>query len=546
MDEKRRLGWFIFFRILVVTVLLGSTSILNFDEAGSSVYPSQMTVVRLIAATYLFSIGSYLLLKTTDRYTRFLTYLQIIWDLIFVTLLLLITGGITSPYSFLYFLSIINASVLLARREAFYTASLCGILYGAILDFQYFGKLVNLGLSPLPAQQLGTKFVFSTIFLNFGAFFLTAFLSGYLAERARRSESALKKKVIDFEELERLNSSIVSNIGSGLLTVTNGGRVRVFNRYVQQLTGVSLEDAYDRPLSEIITPFEAYGERVLTPLSGEVAYQSGEGKKLVIGFKSVPLTDLQGNRQGAIINLLDLTQIKQMEAELKKADRLAAIGELSARIAHEIRNPLASISGSVQLIAQGGSVSEGDKRLLAIVERESDRLNLLINDFLAYARPAAPVKTAVAIHDFVREMQALVKADGRFERVILRNDCLPGIMVHVDRDQFRQVFWNLLVNAADAMPDGGTVTFTAVYEKLNNGEQGDFVKVIVEDNGKGIEEQVTGRIFEPFFTTKNGGTGLGLATVYRIIEAHGGKIQMESTVGSGTIFTIILPGTRFH
>lgn len=541
MDEKRRLGWFIFFRILVVTVLLGSTSILDFDEAGISVYPSLVTVVRLIVATYLFSIVSYLFLST-DRFTRFLTYLQIIWDLIFVTLLLLITGGITSPYSFLYFLSIINASVLLARREAYYTASLCGILYGAILDFQYFGKLMHLGLSPVPAQQLGAKFVFSTIFLNFGAFYLTAFLTGYLAERARRSESALKKKVIDYEELERLNSSIVSNLGSGLLTITNEGNVRVFNRYVQQVTGVSLEDAYDRPLSEIITPFEKYGDRVLTPLAGEVEYLSDKGKKLIIGFKTVPLTDMEGNRQGAIINLLDLTQIKQMEAELKKADRLAAIGELSARIAHEIRNPLASISGSVQLIAQSGTISESDKRLLTIVERESDRLNLLISDFLAYARPAAPEKTVVMLHDFVREMQALIRADLRFERVTLRNDCPDGISVAIDRGQFKQVFWNLLVNAADAMPDQGTVTFTAFDDAASGEEQGNgFIKVVVDDTGHGMDEQVMGRIFEPFFTTKNGGTGLGLATVYRIIQSHGGSLHIESNPGSGSRFTILIP-----
>ncbi|GFE58460.1 PAS domain-containing sensor histidine kinase [Geobacter sp. AOG1] len=526
----------------MVSVLLGSTIILDFDEAGSSLYPSQVTVVRLIIATYLFSFGSYLFLKFTDRFTRFLTYLQIIWDLIFVTLLLLITGGITSPYSFFYFLSIINASVLLARREAYYTASLCGILYGAILDFQYFGRLIDMGLSPVPAQQLGAKFVFSTIFLNFGAFYLTAFLTGYLAERAQRSESALKKKVIDFEELERLNSSIVSNLGSGLLTITNEGKVRVFNRYVQQLTGVSLEDAYDRPLCEIITPFEKYGDGVLTPLTGEVEYFSDQGTKLIIGFKSVPLTDMQGNRQGAIINLLDLTQIKRMEAELKKADRLAAIGELSARIAHEIRNPLAAISGSVQLIAQGAAISDGDKRLLTIVERESDRLNLLISDFLAYARPAAPEKTTVVLHNFIKEMQSLVSADSRFERVALRNDCPPGIAIAIDRDQFKQVFWNLLVNAADAMPDGGTVTFTAIDDAVNGENLGnDFVKVVVEDNGIGMDERVMGSVFEPFFTTKNGGTGLGLATVYRIIQSHGGSLHIESNLGSGSRFTILIP-----
>ena len=543
MDEKRRLGWFIFFRVVVVSVLLGTATMLNLEEAENGIYPSLITVLRLIVATYLFSLGSFLFLRFTNKYTRFLTYLQIIWDLIFVTLLLLITGGISSPYSFLYFLSIINASILLARKEAYYTASLCGILYGAILDFQYFGKLASLGLSPIPAWQYGAKFVFFTIFINFVAFYLTAFLTGYLSERARKSESALEKKAIDFDELERLYRSIVSNLGSGLLTVTNEGRIRVFNRYAQQLTGISHEDAYDRLLPEIIPAMEKFVDRILSPQTGEVAYLSSHAVKMVIGFKSVPFNDAEGNRIGAIVNLLDLTQIKQMEAELKKADRLAAIGELSARIAHEIRNPLAAISGSVQLIVQGDTISHDDKRLLTIAVRETDRLNALISDFLAYARPAVPHKAAVDLNGFAADIQTFLATDHRFGQIVLCNDCPPGMTVYVDRDQFRQVLLNLLVNAAEEMPSGGMVRLSASLDRLEqNGAEQLFTRIIIEDNGPGMDSAIMARIFEPFFTTKQAGTGLGLATVYRIVESHGGTMHVESTPGAGTQFIISLPG----
>ena len=543
MDEKRRLGWFIFFRVVVVSVLLGTATMLNLEEAENGIYPSLITVLRLIVATYLFSLGSFLFLRFTNKYTRFLTYLQIIWDLIFVTLLLLITGGISSPYSFLYFLSIINASILLARKEAYYTASLCGILYGAILDFQYFGKLASLGLSPIPAWQYGAKFVFFTIFINFVAFYLTAFLTGYLSERARKSESALEKKAIDFDELERLYRSIVSNLGSGLLTVTNEGRIRVFNRYAQQLTGISHEDAYDRLLPEIIPAMEKFVDRILSPQTGEVAYLSSHAVKMVIGFKSVPFNDAEGNRIGAIVNLLDLTQIKQMEAELKKADRLAAIGELSAHIAHEIRNPLAAISGSVQLIVQGDTISHDDKRLLTIAVRETDRLNALISDFLAYARPAVPHKVAVDLSGFVADIRAFLATDHRFGQIALRNDCPPGMTVYVDRDQFWQVLLNLLVNAAEEMPSGGMVRLSASLDRLEqNGAEQLFTRIIIEDNGPGMDSAIMARIFEPFFTTKQAGTGLGLATVYRIVESHGGTMHVESTPGAGTQFIISLPG----
>jgi two-component system sensor histidine kinase PilS (NtrC family) len=231
MNEKRRLTWFILIRVAVVSLFLISTIILNAKEPESVSTVALTALFKLIIATYLFSIVSLVVLRLSERFQSVLTYSQIIWDLLLVTLLLLFTGGINSPYSFLYTLSIINASVLLARREAIYTASLCAILYGAILDFQYFGKLAVLGLSEAPAQQYGANYILYTIFVHILAFYLTAFLTGHLAERLRKSESALQEKVIDYEELERLNSSIVSNIGSGLLTINNEGKIRVFNRY---------------------------------------------------------------------------------------------------------------------------------------------------------------------------------------------------------------------------------------------------------------------------------------------------------------------------
>jgi len=542
MAEKKRLAWFIFIRVMVVTLFLVSTYILYLKEPDSIGQTSLVTLTKLIVATYLFSLVSFIALKISAAYQRFLTYIQIIWDLILVTLLLVITGGINSPYSFLYTMSIISASVLLARREAIYTASLCAILYGAILDFQYYGKLTAFGLSQVPAQQYGASYVLYTLFLNIGAFYLTAFLTGYLAERARKSETALREKVIDLEELERLNSSIVTNLGSGLLTINNSGRVRVFNRYAQQITSMSQEDAYDRQLYEIFPGFAQYADRISDIVNGEIDFQTAQLTPLIIGFKSVPLTDKTGERIGAIINLLDLTQIKQMEAELKKADRLAAIGELSARIAHEIRNPLAAISGSVQLISQGGGISTEDSRLLAIVLRETSRLNELITDFLAYARPNLPEKTPIVLRGLVEEIESMAHADHRFAQVRIYNECPQGLMLMADLDQIRQVFWNLLVNAVEAMTDGGSIHIRAEQNFSDSSlPHKDNVAIVLADDGMGMDERVKSRIFEPFFTTKAGGTGLGLATVYRIIQAHGGVMHVDSTPGKGSRFTIVLP-----
>ncbi len=537
MDEKKRLVWFICVRLVVVSLILVSTIILDTRDPGFNGELLLTSLTRLIGATYVFSVFTLLVLRLTGRYTKSITYLQLIWDLCFVTLLLLLTGGITSPFSFLYILSIINASVLLARRDAVYTASLCGILYGAILDLQFYGKLSALGLSPLPALRFGANYIFYTIFVNIVAFYLTAFLTGYLAERARKSETALYRKVIDYEELERQHSTIVKNLNSGLLTVNGEGRIRVFNHYAEQVTGLTQSEAYDRPLNEIFTSINLGFER------GETEYRSPGGNILIIGYNSVPFTDVNDAIVGMIINFQDLTRIKRMEEALKRADRLAAIGELSARIAHEIRNPLASISGSVELIAQGGGGTAQERKLLEIVVRETDRLNGLIRDFLAYARPSQPVKIHVRLHQLLSELIALMGSDPRFTGVFISADCPRQLFVSVDQNQLQQVFWNLLVNAADAMPGGGDIHIKVdLISSADAGmDLGRVVRMKISDTGRGMTNDEMHKVFEPFFTTKSGGTGLGLATVYRIIESHNGTIFVDSSVGRGTIFTILLP-----
>lgn len=528
---------------MVVSLFLVSTIILSAEEPGSVAAVALAGLYRLIIATYLFSVASLVVLKFTDSFSRALTYAQIIWDLLLVTLLLLLTGGINSPYSFLYMLSIINASVLLARREAIYTASLCGILYGTILDFQFYGKLTVLGLSQAPAQQYGARYILYTIFVNILAFYLTAFLTGYLAERLKKSESALQEKVIDYEELERLNSSIVSNLESGLLTINNSGRIRVFNRYAAELTGITQEEAYDRPLLEVIDGFQHFADRIMSFCRGELEHRSATGTRMIFGFKSVPFTDKEGNRIGAIIDFQDLTQFKRLEADLKKADRLAAIGELSARIAHEIRNPLASISGSVQLISQGERVDAADRKLLNIIVRESERLNGLIRDFLAYARPSTPVKLPIVVKQIIQDLSLLLESDPRFQNVTICNNCPEALTATIDPDQMQQVFLNLFINAAEAMSSEGAITIDAAIasESEDVPISEEKVRIKVTDNGKGMNKADVQKVFEPFFTTKPAGTGLGLATVYRIIESHGGSIRVESACDVGTTFTIYLP-----
>lgn len=538
MLQRKRLVWFILARLLLLVFFYFSILLFSAREPDFLAEGALQAIQQLCIAAGIFSVVSLSFLRSVEHYIGPFSYTQIIWDLLFVTILLLLTGGISSPYSFLYILSIINASVLLSRREAFYTASLCAILYGSILDLQYYGKLVQIGLSPLAALQYGPTYIFYTIFINISAFYLTAFLTGYLARRAEESEAALQEKAINYEELERLNSSIVRNLTSALLTVNSNRRIRVFNPFAEKLLGRSLAEVYDQQLTDIIPGLFVYLPMMHEPCQGEFEQGTHNGGRITCSFRSVPFTGKEGILQGIIIDIQDITQLKRLESDLQRADRLAAIGELSARIAHEIRNPLAAISGSVQVIAQGGGIPHSDQQLFDIVVRETDRLNQLISDFLAYARPSRPTITPVLLKAVIAEQKALIVRDSRLDRIAIRDTVSDDFRINVDVGQFKQVLWNLLLNAAQSIGDRGVIEIEAEHDGTSDSR----VSIItIRDNGAGMSDEAQQRIFEPFYTTKVDGTGLGMATVYRVIEAHGGSITVESEEGTGTIFRIILP-----
>lgn len=533
MGSERRLRLFIYARIIVSFLFLATTLILEYQNSSVGIERFQPGIIRLMAFSFIFSIISLLALKK-KRFTQFLTYLQVIWDLSFVTVLVLFTGGILSPYSFLYLLSIMIAGMLLGRRQALYTASLCGILYGAILDFQYFGFLAFIGLSQEDAHQFGALRLFYTISYTLIAFGLTAFITGLLAERARLSEEALQRSSIDYSELAQLNAAIVAHSDSGLLTTTVAGRIRVFNPYAESIVGLRQSDAYDKRIETVFPQLSGLINPDSHSINREFEYHTSDGSVKTLGYRIDPFNDSKGMLAGYIVNFRDTTNIRRMETALKKADRLAALGELSARMAHEIRNPLAALCGSVQLLSSAADIQEHDARLLAIVTREAERLDALISEFLMYARPATPHLELIKLHPYIEEDLLLLAHDPRFINITLQNLIPESTEVQVDPNQLRQVIINLLQNAAEAMPDGGNI-------RIECSSTPAATIVSITDNGTGIGEDAAQHIFEPFWTTKPAGTGLGLSISYRIIEAHGGSLSLESPPPGGCRFVITLP-----
>jgi len=533
MGSERRLRLFIYARIIVSFLFLASTLLLKLQDTFVETERFQPGIIRLMAFSFLFSLISLLALKR-QKFTPFLTYLQVIWDLLFVTVLLLFTGGILSPYSFLYLLSIMTAGMLLGRRQALYTASLCGILYGTILDFQYFGYLSSIGLSQEDAQQVGALQLFYTISFNLIAFGLSAFITGLLAERARLSEEALQRSTIDYFELTQLNSAIVAHSESGLLTTTVTGRIRVFNPYAEAVVGLSQSDAYDKDIETVFPQLTGFYNPDGGSKKREFEYQAADGTVMILGYRVARFNDSKGVLAGYILNFRDITNFRRMEAALKKADRLAALGELSARMAHEIRNPLAALCGSVQLLSSATDIQDPDARLLAIVTREAARLDALISEFLMYARPAPPQFEQIELHAYVEEEFLFLNQDPRFASIALQNLVPKSAEVTVDPNQLHQVLINLLQNAADAMPYGGEIRIECSVTPAD-------VSISITDNGSGIAKDASQHLFEPFWTTKPAGTGLGLAISYRIIEGHGGTLSVESPPAGGCRFVITLP-----
>jgi two-component system sensor histidine kinase PilS (NtrC family) len=466
---------------------------------------------------------------------------QLAADVAVVTALVHVSGGGISVFGFLYLPIPVFGAVLFDRTGAYGSALLSSAAYAATLA------------SSEGAAPEGAAFALWSA--QTGALLVVALLASTLARELRVTGERLDVSRARFSVLRNLHERTVESLSSGLLTTDAGLRITFFNPEAERITGRKAGDALGRSLDEVLPGAAALARdaevgqsrmRARLPLTG----QDGEARHLGIAVSILRGGD--GTPAGYVAIFQDVTGVVQMEHELRRRERLAGVGELAASIAHEIRNPLAAISGSVELLRSGEG--EDGARLMDIVLREIGRLDALIRDFLHYARPAAPKLEAVALgplfDDVARVLEATLAAGARLE-----HEAEPGVAALADPTQLRQVIWNLVKNALEALEGGGVVRLSAARasgapqdgaaDGRKRGAEGPgSVEIVVADTGRGIALADLERIFDPFYTTKPDGTGLGLPTVHRIVESHGGALQVESRPGVGTQFRVRLPAAE--
>ncbi|MBN2644319.1 MAG: PAS domain S-box protein [Desulfuromonadaceae bacterium] len=525
--EARRaqtsLLWFVLARFFVVTLFLGGTVFWQF--LSSEYDPPKLNIRLLLILTCSFlqnCFSLFFLLRRREPSSLFVQW-QLVWDLVLCAAVVYVTGGMFSRFAFLFIFVILSSGLLCHAKEVLGTLSASVVLYGGLANLHYYGLLPASGFAASSPMTDGQD-VFFLLFLNLTAFFLTGFLSFLLARRLQHAALLLDQKKVEHEDLEQLNLLILRHIAGGLIVVDAQGLICSFNASAESMTGVAAENAIGCHVQQVFPAFPWQG--AVTVERREFVFQNSRNEQRTVGYRVVPLS--QDQRGRSIVAFQDLTEVKRLERNLQREERLAAVGGLAAGLAHEIRNPLAALSSSVQML-QEQLQDEQQQRLMAIVARESERLNLLLSDFLVFARPRPPHKRSVDLCGLLGDLCLLLKTSKPFEHVELKTLLPESWLVEVDKEQMIQAAWDLLVNAASFSPQGGVVTCAA------SPQDGCFW---VEDEGPGVEPEHEERIFEPFFTTRAEGTGLGLAIAYALIKAQGWSLEYQRAFSGGARFVV--------
>ena len=546
-----RLQKLMFLRVIFVSLLLGASVFIQVKHTKTDFGNIQAYHYLLIAVIYFLTFVYAVFLKHLKNLTAF-AYGQLVMDTAVVTAIIYTTGGIESIFSFLYILTIINGSIILYRRGGMITASCCSILYGLMLDLHYYGAIEPLGGRVDYAVDYQSSYIFYLIVVNIAAFYLVAFLSSYPSEQARKSRFELKAKQADIVKLEALNEWIIRSIKSGLITLDDQGAVILFNPAAEEIFGLRAGEAIGKNFRSLLPFLNGHLEEQ-TVHPGPIRSKAGsfidlpftrrDGRRLFLRCSVSPLNMPDGGEGGQIYFFQDITELKRIEEEMKRVEGLALIGQLAAAIAHEIRNPMASISGSIQMLKESLDMDDVRNRLMDIVLREINRLNSLVSDFLVFARPKEAKIECFDLSQLIIDSLELFKNSNKWTgKIRSEGDFQDSLKIHSDPEQLRQVLWNLFLNAAESMTRGGILFISTgiVHSMDGNGSSKEMARITIRDTGAGFSKKALQHLFTPFFTTKEGGSGLGLATVKRIVEGLKGEVTGKNHPEGGAEVDIFL------
>jgi len=533
---RARLATLITVRVVVSTALLGWAILIQLNQPGA--FPVD-PFFFLIGVTYALSLVYLATLRAVNRFP-WLADAQLAADALLVSGFIGLTGGIVSYFSSLYVLPIVAASMIRFRRGALQLAAVTTALYLGLVAAQYLGALSALGgaVLELPTRQ----FAQYTIAINIFGFVAVALLSGSLAERLRSADARLEHASHEIEDLRAFNEYVIDGLLSGLVTADAEGRILTYNRGAATITGIPAEQAIGRDAGEVLQLPADARLRLSTlvqprSLRVEFDYRAGDGRLLDIGLM-VTMIALPNGLSGYLFTFQDVTELRRLERGARLQQRLAAVGEMAAGIAHEIRNPLAAISGSMQVLRQELPLNDEQAQLMDIVLKESERLNDTIRSFLAYARPQKFSVARLDLGQVVHDTAVLLRnsSEARPSHVVEVQRPPRPLWFDADENQVRQIIWNIASNGLRAMPDGGRLVLAA-----DGTSAPDEVVLSVRDEGRGIPAEELDTIFQPFRGSFDRGTGLGLAIVHRIVTDYGGSVEVSSTVGAGTTVCVRLP-----
>jgi two-component system sensor histidine kinase PilS (NtrC family) len=534
LDSLRRsLGWLTIIRIVILLLILLSAALV---QAGSGTQIELTFLYLLNAGALLLGLFHWTMGKQLGPWLS--AYVQLFGDVGLVTMLVYSSGGPDSVFNFLYLVVIGAAAFLVYRMGAVLVATGSSVLYGSMVQLLAYGVL------PPPALAATTQWdsarVRYNLVITVAAFYGVAFMASYLSDKLRIARQELDSRQRALQRLQNLHGNVISSMSSGLLTADSSHRVTFLNDAGGSLLGIDPATAPGKAIDELGFVLPRDWSRIRERLGGWQTYRGEieldrENTRHVLGYSLRTLRDADGE-EGLLLLFQDLTEMKKLERKARFNEQLAAVGELAAGIAHEIRNPLASISGSVQVLSNELSVGSAERRLMEIIVSESQRLSKTIEDFLRFVRPQERRVAVLDVARTVSEVMELFRLSSEVSDAhqIVIDVSPPTSMLEGDRDQIRQIVYNVAKNAVRAMSAGGKLTVIGREEDA-------WYSIRFADTGQGMSPEQLSRLFTPFSTAFDGGTGLGMAIVRRIVQDHGGAIDAESSPGEGTTVTVLLP-----